>query len=127
MRLATRLTLLLYNRERVCNRCRINDALLQTLYEYIQISHNILVLLGQSSEDNRPLSHDIIAYINTLPVCIKTGSDHNFMAPPIQLDLLLTEPDLAQVDNNFLGSISDLQEFSSFTEADLAEAARLRR
>ena len=47
----------------------------QTLYEYIRIGHNIPVLPGRSSEDSRPLSHDIVAYVNTLPVCMETGSD----------------------------------------------------
>ncbi|KAI1676215.1 hypothetical protein KJE20_14193 [Pyrenophora tritici-repentis] len=122
------------------------------------------MLPGRSPGDDRPLSHDIVAYVNTLPVCMETSSDQlqhqftvlstastlslrqpqpeassflsitatepqqiNFMAPPMQLDLPLTEPDLAQVEHDFLGSMSDLQEFSSLAEADPAEAARLRR
>ncbi|KAL6160556.1 hypothetical protein ACJBU6_01089 [Exserohilum turcicum] len=82
--------------ERVCSKCRAKDALcdygndtaqvrkrdspgalleaqnrqlrdaVQTLYEHIQAGHELPILPARSPEDNRPLLHDIIGYINTL-------------------------------------------------------------
>ncbi|KAJ6274157.1 hypothetical protein PSV08DRAFT_406968 [Bipolaris maydis] len=142
---------------------RLRDTV-QTLYEYIRTGRNIPVLPARGPGDDRPLLQDIVAYVDTLPVCVETTSDQlqhqvtllstaptfslpqsqpetssllsfaasepqwsSFMAPSMQLDLPLTEYDLAQVDHDLLGSTLDLQEFSSFAEVDPAEAAGLRR
>ncbi|KAH7558657.1 hypothetical protein BM1_04794 [Bipolaris maydis] len=44
---------------------QLRDAV-QTLYEHIQAGHELPILPARSPEDNRPLVHDIIEYINTL-------------------------------------------------------------
>ncbi|EMD65818.1 hypothetical protein COCSADRAFT_159425 [Bipolaris sorokiniana ND90Pr] len=105
MRLSKILTVVLCDGERVCNRCQTDDtrcdynqdaghqwdkrstiALLeaqnkqlketvQTLYEYIRTGHNIPVLPGRSSGDDRPLLHDIVEYVNTPPVRMETSTD----------------------------------------------------
>jgi len=43
---------------------------IQRLYEYVRNGHDLPALPARSTGDDRPLLHDIVAYVNTLPVDI---------------------------------------------------------
>ncbi|KAF5844353.1 hypothetical protein GGP41_004536 [Bipolaris sorokiniana] len=105
IRLDTRLTLVLCDGERVCNKCRKDNVLcdysldvdhqrdkrsmvvlleeqnkklrdtVQMLYECIRTGRNIPVLPARSPGDDRPLLQDIVAYVDALPVYVETTYD----------------------------------------------------
>ncbi|KAI1663328.1 hypothetical protein L13192_12635 [Pyrenophora tritici-repentis] len=47
----------------------------EKLYEYVRTGHNLPALPARSTEDDRPLLHDIMAYVNTLPMDVISGRE----------------------------------------------------
>ncbi|RMZ74090.1 hypothetical protein GMOD_00004929 [Pyrenophora seminiperda CCB06] len=44
----------------------------EKLYEYVRTGHNLPALPARSTGDDLPLLHDIVAYVNTLPIDVSS-------------------------------------------------------
>ncbi|KAJ6284207.1 hypothetical protein J3E71DRAFT_172075 [Bipolaris maydis] len=174
IRLSRTLILELCDGERVCSKCRAEDSLcdysndtvqvrkrdspvalleaqnrqlrdaVQTLYEHIQAGHELPILPARSPEDNRPLVHDIIEYINTLrestaPGCVaeddaycvsfavtaSNAATSGCCPTSTQHSFPFMAYNASQMNYECLESEVDQQELWTLMDTDPVEAARL--
>ncbi|UPX14620.1 Fluconazole resistance protein 1 [Ascochyta rabiei] len=185
MRLSLMLTLISCDGEHLCGRCRAENSVcnysqrashqqsrnshtalletqnrqlknaLQMLYEYVQTGHSLPALPVQSMGDGRPFLHDIVTYLNAVPIGASIRHDQlpyqisrpntmptaslpqsqpeplpysTFVATvsePNTFMVSLIQQDMPLLEHEILESRLNLQEIYSLMDTDGAEAAGL--